>query len=230
MKIFNLLKKKEKKIEKPNSETTLSPEKILKLKKERNEFLQQYNSRREQEELNRKQEIEKSNNTCPKCKSTNVIDKISRNEGHLEGSSHGSGSLFGGFSSYGHIKGDWDTNPVNKCVDCNNEWKKTVYVNNHSHFDSEMYRLSWFCQCVDNIKNTKFDPLDLSERFETIEEKRASYKEKLDEYSKDIKLFWGDSSIELIDSILKNYIYRYDRKSERINFEYLKEFLGFKNI
>lgn len=56
---------------------------------------------------------------CPKCKNEEVVDKISRVQG--SGSVHG--SLFLGTGSiYG--ESEIDTNEVNHCNKCGNQWKK----------------------------------------------------------------------------------------------------------
>lgn len=62
---------------------------------------------------------------CPKCKKSNIIDKIR----HVQGT----GKIGGEFKlGYGSINGslDIDTTEVNHCNDCGNEWKKfkTKYI------------------------------------------------------------------------------------------------------
>ena len=59
-----------------------------------------------------KEIVDKHNNECPLCKSKNVVNKIHRLQGELNGnhSSYHSGGLFGYSSSYGNIKGSMDTN------------------------------------------------------------------------------------------------------------------------
>lgn len=59
------------------------------------------------------------NSICPNCNSTTVVNKISRVQG--SGNISGSFSLFGG-GLYG--SGSIDTNEVNHCNSCGNEWKK----------------------------------------------------------------------------------------------------------
>ena len=62
------------------------------------------------------------NSTCPNCGSNVVVNKIAR----VQGSSNitGTFSLFGG-SLYG--SGKIDTNEVNHCNSCGNEWKKAKW-------------------------------------------------------------------------------------------------------
>lgn len=59
------------------------------------------------------------NETCPNCGDKNIVNKIAR----VEGSGYVSGSLAYGFGSiYGSSK--TDTNEVNHCNKCGNQWKK----------------------------------------------------------------------------------------------------------
>lgn len=62
---------------------------------------------------------ETANTTCPKCRSKEVVDHIRRVEGSMSGS--GYHTLFYGES---HMSGSTDTNAVNACNACGNEWKK----------------------------------------------------------------------------------------------------------
>ena len=56
---------------------------------------------------------------CPRCKNTEIVNKISR----VEGSEYVSGSfIFGSGGIYGSSK--TDTNEVNHCNKCGNQWKK----------------------------------------------------------------------------------------------------------
>ena len=68
------------------------------------------------EESSRQKE---KNGTCPNCGDKTIVNKISR----VEGSGHVSGSFAYGFGSvYGSSK--TDTNEVNHCNKCGNQWKK----------------------------------------------------------------------------------------------------------
>ena len=56
---------------------------------------------------------------CPLCGNTKVVNKISRVQGH--------GDVYGSFSlGFGSVSGsmDIDTNDVNHCSSCGNQWKK----------------------------------------------------------------------------------------------------------
>jgi len=64
------------------------------------------------DELDRKR---KTDSICPKCRSETIVNKISR----VQGSVHGSFSL-----GFGDVDGSTDTNSVNHCNSCGNQWKK----------------------------------------------------------------------------------------------------------
>ncbi len=59
------------------------------------------------------------NGICPLCKDTNIVNKIAR----VEGSGYVSGSFAYGFGSV-HGSSKTDTNEVNHCNKCGNQWKK----------------------------------------------------------------------------------------------------------
>lgn len=68
------------------------------------------------EESNRQRE---NNGKCPNCRDSSIVNKIAR----VEGSGYVSGSFALGFGSvYG--SSSLDTNEVNHCNKCGNQWKK----------------------------------------------------------------------------------------------------------
>lgn len=77
------------------------------------------------DESNRQKE---RNGICPNCGDKNIVNKISR----IEGSGYVSGSFAYGYGSvYGSSK--TDTNEVNHCNKCGNQWKK--YETNYKWTD-----------------------------------------------------------------------------------------------
>lgn len=131
----------------------------------------------------------KHNSTCPICGSTNVHNEYKRVVGELSGSSssHGSSSyshgLFFGsgsssYNSHGKIDGSLDTVKVLKCSDCNHEWEPI------SEFLSslEWYRgkiqldndIESFMRRIRFILEVKFDSEDITEEFNSYEEKRSA--------------------------------------------------------
>ena len=57
----------------------------------------------------------KHNSICPNCGGTDIVNKITRVEGNVSGS-----FIWGNGGIYGHT----DTNDVNNCNKCGNQWKK----------------------------------------------------------------------------------------------------------
>jgi len=69
------------------------------------------------------------NDSCPRCRSMDIVDKIARVQGH--GEVHGDFSLgFGSVRGYSNT----DTNGVNNCNKCGHQWKK--YERNYQSRDS----------------------------------------------------------------------------------------------
>lgn len=112
---------------KSNQEEPLTDGQLLILRREYKRFKEKALEQSNRVNKIRQELKEEHNNICPKCKSTNVTDRIKRFEGEINGRSHGnywSALSFGSGSSSGYINGKFDTNEVNKCNDCENEWKK----------------------------------------------------------------------------------------------------------
>lgn len=71
------------------------------------------------------------NQSCPRCKSKNIIQIFNRPKGELKGSFNSNSShyshLISSYSSHsssGKIDGKLDTLKVNKCKDCDQEWER----------------------------------------------------------------------------------------------------------
>lgn len=102
-KYFNYPSKKQAKL------LTGGCDKIKKLAKE-------YANKHNRDQYKYKEEID---DICPKCKNKEIVNKITR----VEGDGYVSGSFrFGSGSIYGSSK--IDTNEVNHCNKCGNQWKK----------------------------------------------------------------------------------------------------------
>lgn len=119
-----------------------------------------------------KKEKEKHDGICPKCKSVNVNNRIKRIQGEIKGS--GSGSSFFGTGSYsGSLRGSLDTNKVNKCNDCQHEWKiyerKPYYVGIYDVIDYPTNVMCFLERTMHGKIN--WNPNDLNEKFATKEEK-----------------------------------------------------------
>lgn len=137
----------------------------------------------------------KDNGECPKCKSHDIIDKINQVKGSLNGS-----SVYG----FGSISGSIDTVEVNVCKNCGNEWKR---IPKHD-FSTSIYSELIYIRCILNnyikIADCKFDPLDLSEEYDSLEEKKENLTRIAEnaEYLKFTKEFWQGTKIEIFKMII----------------------------
>ena len=174
------------------------------------ETMQSQSDTRHKEELDR---IEEEDNTCPKCGSKDVNDRIQRTQGEISGSSSGSMSgvgMFGFGAVSGHssssINGKIGTNEINKCnnIKCGHEWKKAEtchYIwnrNIENCYDELYYALLYYKKLAD----VKYDPSDITEKYNSLEEKQAMLKQKAEHNAfrtETIKYFSGYE----IESVLK---------------------------
>lgn len=183
-------------------------------------------------------EKEKHDGVCPKCKSVNVNNRIKRIQGEIKGSSSGS-SFFGTGSSSGSLRGSLDTNEVNKCNDCQHEWKiydhKPHYVGIYDVIDYP----NTVMRFLERTMQGKIDwnPNDLNEKFATKEEKIQDDIRRTVEgfYGLATKKYFGDLSLELMQYIVdvesNKYpsLYRYEiEKWNQGNKKILRDHLGIK--
>lgn len=171
----------------------------------------------DQRNENRKAE-EKSNSVCPKCNGTNVNDRIKCQQGELNGSFSGSSwsaLTFGSSESHGSIIGSLDTNEVNKCNDCQHEWKKHKHTYTYSGdiIKNRLRLVKWHLEDLSAIRNVKFDPEDIKEEYNSLEEKKTAMQNKLkNSWKKDgIKEFWSGTSLEALRYFIKEHeAYQWD--------------------
>lgn len=218
----------------------LSPEQFLLVKEEYKKF--QGIVEKEFETSNKWQHdyIKRSNEVCPKCQSKNVNDRIQRLQGEFSGSISGSSSLLGGGYLSGHSSGKIDTNEINKCNDCQHEWKKQKYSYTSvsdkakSHFSD----LRWLMNDYKTALKVKIDPTDLAEKFDSDEQKQeAELKKVLTSYRfNEVKKFFGDYTIEGIYEIAKT-VYKTSYTEFELNYfkecwnpAFLETYLEFKHI
>lgn len=165
----------------------------------------------------RKENIEKRdkfNNVCPKCKSDRVNDRIKRFEGEIKGSSSGNFVLGSGYSS-GKIEGKFDTTEVNKCNDCQNEWKKypnDVNVSGYDYIQNQLFALKRAFYSVDNIDKTIWDRNDIKENYKSLDEKKEAIKKDFDKNHKveELTKFWGGYPTEVLIQAVKDNHYMHD--------------------
>lgn len=191
----------------------------------------------EQNKLRRKRaaelrEINKlANSTCPNCKSKNVYHAYKRQKGAVDGhlsantshyasSTHAlfAGSSHSSFSSkaIGDLHGEFDTFKVNKCNDCNHEWEiKDEYITFPDYWpgkiDYERDVPRFLDQVLDVIEHvSNFDPTNLSETCETVEEYIQKEVTGLFNYFDGIKCL----TIELLAYYAHRYSYKLVNEDE----------------
>ena len=184
--------------------------------------------------------IEGVNGKCPKCKSTNVNDRIKRLEGKIDGSSSGYGwnaLSFGESYSSGSIHGKFDTNEVNKCNDCQNEWKKAErgnYFYPSGIIDTELSIIGYFLRGLKSARNVTWVKTDLKEKYNSLEEKRAAMLKDAIEgtWAHSTKKFWNDYPIELIEKLAAERFDSYDKRhwSESYNRSDMRDILNLRTI
>lgn len=148
----------------------------------------------ESEEYNKnKERAEKRNSVCPICGSKDIVHNIVRTKGeiHGKGSIDGSGYHSGGlFWSHGSsyisgrskIDGELDTLPVNKCKQCGHEWniEEAKWETIKSDFDSyDTGHPSYLYYRVKEYYEMTYDPYDVKEKFNSLEEKRENLCEEV---------------------------------------------------
>lgn len=227
--------------EKKNTEKKgLTDENLAKLKKQYSDFMEEVSKEAENQNSTNKERREKHDTVCPKCKSTNVNDRIKRFQGNINGQSSGSGwnaLSFGESHSSGYIKGKFDTSEVNKCNDCENEWKKwdgSLWTSNHDLIRNRTRSVRISLHTFKEAKEVKWDKFDIKEKFGSLEEKREeSLKNLKTSFSlNSAKRDWANYSLELLEKIFEEYGSMSDKHSfkENYNYSFLREEIGLKHI
>lgn len=204
---------------------------------------EQYNSfKKELEDISSnlyQKSLEQTNNensNCPKCKSTNVNNRIKKTQGEIKGT-----SFSGMYSSSASVSGSIDTNPVNKCNDCQHEWE--IAKPYYSHISIENIA-EYVCRVLNYAYEAyegeiKFDSNNLDEKYSSLQEKRQALVENLPNNwaFKEVKQYLGKYSIELVQYIvnteMKNaygigsYYYEYWQKGDK---SLLSSLIGISSI
>jgi predicted Zn-ribbon and HTH transcriptional regulator len=228
--------RKLKKSQEESQKKLLAEQRVIAIKSEIRHIDEKVNTILREYHESETNEYEKINGTCPKCKSTRVNDRIKRQQGSIDGYISGERSLFSG-SLYGQIKGELDTNEVNKCNECGHEWKKLKvdYKWSRDIFESEFRYIIFLLKAYYEVRECKFDALDLDEKYSSFEEKKdALMKEAQSEWSwkcDRIKKFWDGISIESFNILAEKYL---DSWGEKALKKYYDEkwliFFGFKKL
>jgi len=182
------------------------------------------------EEIKRIEERDNFNNVCPKCKSERVNDRIKRFEGEIKGSSSGHFSFGGSGFSSGKIDGKFDTTEVNKCNDCQNEWKKYpngVTVSGHDYIQSQLFALKRAFYSIDNVDKTTWDRNDIKEKYKSLEEKKEALKRDFDKNYKveELAKFWGGYPTEVLIQAVKDNHYMSDYVLDYFHSKEVQRFL-----
>lgn len=122
------------------------------------------------------------NSKCPNCQSTNVVKVFARFKGSISGS-YQSEHIFGCGGGHGNVSGDFDTERILRCNECNNEWKPTERTHHYTgevierKVDYVRYFLSDYTEY--NPDACEYDPDDVEEKYNSLEEKKNAYREKI---------------------------------------------------
>jgi len=149
-----------------------------------------------------KKEYDKRNSICPKCGHNVVVEHIQRLQGEINGSMGGSIFGFGG-----SIHGSMDTNEVNFCTKCSHQWKKGE-LKDWGGGNIISAHLSWLRIAISHynkIHNVTFDPTDITEQYNSVEEKLEHVIKNYTDLSNRARKFWGDTSIEVILQFAKEH-------------------------
>ncbi len=157
--------------------------------------------------------VNKKNNICPKCQHDKSISKFIKQEaeGYISGSSWKALS-FGESSISGSFKAD--TKPVNRCTKCDHEWLiEELKFNRFNTIDfsvaSKINKLFNFIKHKNLISTCTFNPNDITEEYNSLDEKK---KDLIEDLERDIffcKMLWEGIYIETIIEISKeSYEYK----------------------
>lgn len=215
-------------------------EAAVKLNQEYRDTIKRLNTKidneNEKRSIKEKERVIKTNTECPRCHSHNIVDRISRIKGEMNGSSFNSGGMF---SSYGcgHINGNVDTLGINKCKDCDNEWKKEENNFNYNTLSAEFDILRYVLRSFTTIEDCTFDPLDINENYSSLEDKKEKMLVSANSnfMTKYVKDFWEGTRIDVLNILIYHYIstgnsleqYKAKEVNKYLNEDILVEKLGF---
>jgi ribosomal protein S27AE len=238
--------------QKKEIEEVAEESKKVRLEKIKAEF--QILKKRANEEADKQNETDKwwcstLNDKCPKCGSKHVNERIKRIQGQFD--SYIDGDFDGGFlrgtsgSIHGEGHGKLDTNEVNKCNDCQHEWKvrKRDWIYESKRLESNFDYLCWLLEDYHKAFHAKFNPEDLKETFTSADEKRTAMILEVDKGGrlKTVQTFFRDISIETIKEVAAKEIWPpfwskdkaskdFDRFMEHFKDKYLCGKIGLTHI
>lgn len=157
----------------------------------------------------------KINSKCQKCESENINDRIKQ----IKGESEISCSLHF-LDKHLSLSSSIDTHEVNKCNDCNHEWKKykRCYFSIHDIFDSELNSLTFsFNSLLDN-SDFIYDKKDWSNKYNSQEEADKMFEAHIS----NIFVYYGNNIChgvypEVIKKLINKYSIDYSTTIVRFN-------------
>lgn len=152
---------------KETKERVLTEEEVKEVKKTVKLIWERLENFNKVKRLEREKEIKEVNQVCTHCQSRNVNDRIKNTEGDINASASSYGSFLPA-----SVSGKIRTYAVNKCNDCNHEWKKEKeekFYPYNSDFVTDRLR-NWL-ENWSGVKKIQFDPLDTTEEYFSLEEK-----------------------------------------------------------
>ena len=173
-----------------------------------------------------------NNSICPNCSRKDVIKIFKRHKGEINGSIDGKSAsshnsfLFSSYSHHsnsinGNIKGNLDTLRINKCNHCGHEWNIIEIKNWFDRDDYYRGKIDWKFYTTNLIQNCiwaldeidKFNPYDLNEECNNIEEKIEQQVNKIKE--KYCYKYTNELSMEVLYYFVRMY-YNYYSDYEKI--------------
>lgn len=145
------------------------------------------------------------NGTCS-CGSHNIVKQFKEIKGRINGSFGGSFLGVGGY-----VSGGIDTYTVNHCNDCGNEWKEYEYqyLSIDDIIKSKIYDIIYLLDEYKRCKDVKFNPLDINDKYKSLEEKKEAVYKEYNEYlnspyRKESYEFWEDINIITLEYLINN--------------------------
>ena len=183
----------------------------------------------QQSYMHARKEEDKRNGKCPKCGSIHVNDRVKQQHGSIKGDFSGSGwnaLTFGEHQSSGSIRGKFDTKEINKCNDCQHEWKKHEALRSRNILSDNVESIASLFSKYYEAANCEFDPLDVTEKYSSLEDKRAALKKNADEdwRHSGLREFWAGTSSDAVRVLARKYLYSfsYERFEKQWNPELLQ--------
>lgn len=201
------------------SEKQYTAEEVLKIKEEKELILSKIVIKSSKRNEKNEEDTKTYNSVCTKCNGVDIVEKIVFNVKNNP-------SFLGSYTNTEKMV-------LNRCKTCDHEWEKkeNTYID---YISLSIDGLIHCCRILKNLEECTFDPLDPTEKFKSLEEKRDSLEEMIKPGH-----FWCDCidvfngvSVDTILVFAKEYIYSdYEERkwNENVNKDTLKK-LGFYEL